>query len=136
MRETLQFATAVVYTADVPATVAFYRQVTGLEPAHYDAELGFAVLGADQALAIASHAAGHYMLADGYAAVRSGEVRGTELAFWTADVPAAFAAAVTAGATPLTPPRQMPWGQTVAYVRAPEGTILGVVTRLPEASAP
>lgn len=136
MRETLQFATAVVYTDDVPATLAFYRQVTKLEPAHYDAELGFAVLGADQALAIASHAAGRFMLADGYAAVQSGDVRGTELAFWTEDVAAAFEGAVAAGAMPLTPPRRMPWGQTVAYVRAPEGTILGFVTRLQEPAAP
>ena len=47
---------------------------------------------------------------------------GTELAFWTRDVAAAFQIAVEAGATALTPPRVMPWGQTVAYVQAPKGT--------------
>ncbi len=30
----------------------------------------------------------------------------------------------------------MPWGQTVAYVQAPEGMILGFVTRVGEAAAP
>jgi catechol 2,3-dioxygenase-like lactoylglutathione lyase family enzyme len=128
--EILKFATAVVYVDDVPATVAFYRRVTGLEPAHYDENLGFAILGEDQTLAIASHQAGTLMLADGYAPARSDRVRGTELAFWTNDVAAAFRTAVEAGATPLTPPRPMPWGQTVAYVQAPEGTILGFVTRV------
>ena len=28
----------------------------------------------------------------------------------------------------------MPWGQTVAYVQAPEGTVLGFVTRVGEAA--
>ena len=62
MSEILKFATAVVYTDDVPATVAFYRRVTGLEPTYYDADLGFALLGEDQAVAIASHEAGMLML--------------------------------------------------------------------------
>jgi len=130
--EKLNFATAVVYAEDVPATVAFYRHVTGLEPTYYDAALGFALLGEDQAVAIASHDAGMLMLADGYGYVRSNRVRGTELAFWTRDVATAFQIAVEAGATALTPPRVMPWGQTVAYVQAPEGTVLGFVTRVGE----
>jgi len=136
MSEILKFATAVVYADDVPATVAFYRRVTGLEPTYYDTDLGFALLGEDQVVAIASHEAGMLMLADGYSQARSNQVRGTELAFWTRDVAAAFQVAVEAGATALTPPRVMPWGQTVAYVQAPEGTILGFVTRVGEAAAP
>ena len=104
MSEILKFATAVVYADDVPATVAFYRRVTGLEPTYYDADLGFALLGEDQAVAIASHEAGMLMLANGYGQARSNRVRGTELAFWTRDVAAAFQVAVEAGATALTPP--------------------------------
>jgi lactoylglutathione lyase len=132
--EMLKFATAVVYADDVPATVAFYRRVTHLEPTYYDVDLGFALLGEDQALAIASHEAGMLMLGDGYVHARSNRVSGTELAFWTRDVAAAFQVAVEAGATALTQPRVMPWGQTVAYVQAPEGTILGFVTRVGEDS--
>ena len=81
-------------------------------------------------MAIASHDAGMLMLADGYSHARSNRVRGTELAFWTRDVTTAFQVAVEAGATELTPPRVMPWGQTVAYVQAPEGTILGFVQQV------
>ena len=103
------FSYAVVYADDVPATVAFYRRVIGLEPTYYDADLGFAVFGEDQAVAVASHDAGMLMLADGYGHARSNQVRGTELAFWTRDVAAAFQVAVEAGATALTPPRVMPW---------------------------
>ena len=85
-------------------------------------------------MAIASHDAGMLMLADGYSHVRTNRVGGTELAFWTRYVAAAFRVAVEAGATALTPPRVMPWGQTVAYVQAPEGTILGFVTRVGEST--
>lgn len=123
-----RFATAVVYTADVARTVEFYVQATGLEATLYDRDLGFALLGTDQAVAIASHAAGALMLADGYDTVKSARVGGAELAFWAEDVPAAFRRAVDAGAVALTPPRVMPWGQTVAYVQAPEGTIVGFLT--------
>ena len=131
MTTALQFATVVVYTDDVAATLAFYERVTGLAPSYYDKELGFALLGADQAVAIASHAAGALMLETGYERARGARVSGAEIAFWAEDVAVAFDDAVRAGAVPLTPPRVMPWGQTVAYVEAPEGTILGFVTRVP-----
>ncbi len=129
--ERLTFATAVIYTDRVPETVAFYVRITGLEPSYFDTELGFAVLGAEQSVAIASHAAGTLMLTDAYRTVQGTHVQGAELAFWTRDVSAAFAKAIDAGATPLAAPRLMPWGQTVAYVHAPEGTIIGFLTRMP-----
>ena len=135
MTTALQFATAVIYTDDVPTTVAFYGRATGLTPSYYDRALGFAQLGPEGAVAIASHAAGALMLEAGYAPTQHGRVRAVELAFWADDVPAAFDAAVAAGAVALTPPRVMPWGQTVAYVEAPEGTILGFITRVPSPGA-
>lgn len=125
----LAFACAVVYTDDVARSVDFYVKATGLEPSYYDRDLGFAMLGADQTVAIASHAAGELMLADGYDDVRSNGVRGTEIAFWAPDVAVAFSRALEAGASALTPPRDMPWGQTVAYVQAPEGTVIGFISR-------
>lgn len=127
----LQFATAVIYTNDAAGTVAFYERALGLRPTYYDRQLGFALLGREQSVAIASHEAGALMLGTAYAPAQHGRVCGTELAFWTDDVTAAFDSAIAAGAASLTPPRVMPWGQTVAYVEAPEGTILGFVTRLP-----
>jgi catechol 2,3-dioxygenase-like lactoylglutathione lyase family enzyme len=130
MASALQFGTVVIYADDVAAAVEFYVRVTGLAPSYYDQALGFALLGAERSLAVASHAAGELMLAAGYDRVRGERVRGAEIAFWAEDVAAAFEGAVRAGATPLTPPRVMPWGQSVAYVEAPEGTILGFVTRL------
>ncbi|MEO5615858.1 MAG: VOC family protein, partial [Cypionkella sp.] len=51
-----------------------------------------------------------------------------ELAFETDDVGAALARATAAGAVLIKPITEMPWGQTIAYVRAPEGTLVEICT--------
>ncbi len=128
MSTPLKFGAAVLYVDDVPAALDFYRRALGLEPRLYDEAAGFAELGADGAVAIASHAAGEFMMPGAYARRASGRSSGVELAFFTDDVPSAFERAVSAGAAALTAPRVMPWGQTVAYVESMEGTIIGFVT--------
>ena len=40
------------------------------------------------------------------------------------DVPGAYATALDAGATAMQEPAEKPWGQTVAYVRDPNGTLV------------
>ena len=44
------------------------------------------------------------------------------------DVPAALARALDAGAEPVQEPVLKPWGQTVAYVRAPDGVLIELGT--------
>jgi predicted enzyme related to lactoylglutathione lyase len=39
-------------------------------------------------------------------------------------VPAALAKAVAAGAVVVQEPKRMPWGQTVAHLRDPEGALI------------
>ena len=51
-----------------------------------------------------------------------------ELAFTTADVQKAFKKAVACGAKELTKPEVKPWGQTLAYVQDPYGTIVEICT--------
>lgn len=46
-------------------------RATGIEPSLHDRDLGFALIGADQSVAIASRAAGALMLADGYDTIKS-----------------------------------------------------------------
>ena len=128
MNSDLKFASVVIYVEDVPAVLDFYRRAFGLEPRHYDEALGFAELGADGAVALASHSAGEFMMPEAYPRPSSERRSGVEVAFWTEDVPAAFERAVGAGAVAVTAPRVMPWGMTVAYVESVEGTIIGFVT--------
>jgi lactoylglutathione lyase len=65
------------------------------------------------------------LMGGGYSRPVDGQPAGVEIAFLTEEVPAAFAKAVAQGATPITAPKRMPWGLEVAYVRAPEGTMIG-----------
>lgn len=51
-----------------------------------------------------------------------------EIGVVTDDVPAAIAAAARAGATVLSEPHQVPWGQTIAYVTDPDGFVVELCT--------
>jgi lactoylglutathione lyase len=122
----MQFGGAVLYVDEVSAVVDFYRRAFGLELRFFDEELGFAELDTGSAtLAIAAHSLGEMLMPEAYARPAAGQPAGFEIAFLTDDVPAAFAKAIAEGASPITAPRRMPWGLEVAYVRAPEGTIIG-----------
>ena len=56
------------------------------------------------------------------------------LHLYVADVDAAFARAVEAGATPTMPPADMFWGDRAAYLMDPFGHRWGVATRVEEVS--
>ena len=51
-----------------------------------------------------------------------------EIAFETADVAAALAKAINAGAELVQDVTEMPWGQTIAYVRLAEGILIEICT--------
>jgi hypothetical protein len=76
-------------------------------------------------LAIAAYSLGEMLMPHKYSRPPDGRPVGVEIAFLTRDVSASFAKAIAEGATPISSPRRMPWGLEVAYVRAPEGTIIG-----------
>ena len=123
---TMQFGGTVLYVDEVSAVVDFYRRAFGFEVRFFDETLGFAELETDgSTLAIAAHSLGEMLMPDGYVRPVDGQAAGVEIAFFTRDVSASFAKAIAEGASPITAPRRMPWGLEVAYVRAPEGTIIG-----------
>jgi len=62
------------------------------------------------------------------AAHSSDKPLGMEIAFVTPDVPAAHEQALRHGATELAAPAARPWGQTVSYVRCPDGTLVELCT--------
>jgi uncharacterized glyoxalase superfamily protein PhnB len=122
----MQFAGTVLYVDQVSTAVDFYRRAFGLNLRFYDEPLGFAELETGGSLlAIASHATGEMLMPGEYRRPVDGHPTGVEIAFWTGDVPASFAKAIAEGASPVAAPKRMPWGLEVAYVRAPEGTLIG-----------
>ncbi len=122
----MKFAGTALYVDEVQATVDFYRRAFGLELRFFDEAMGFAELETGGSiLAIAAHSVGEMLMPERYSRPVNGQPAGVEIAFFTSDVPAAFAKAIAEGAVPLAPPKRMPWGLEVAYVRAPEGTMIG-----------
>ena len=128
MTHDLQFASLVLYVDDVPGVLDFYQRAFGLEPRFYDEAVGFAELGTDGTIALASHDAGELMMPGAYSHPSREDRSGIEIAFHANDVPAAFTRAVAAGAIPIAAPRATPWGQTVAYVESIEGTLVAFAT--------
>ena len=129
----IKFGGTAVYVDDVPATLNFYKRAFDLETRFFDEALqcGELETGAHVLVSFASHQLGEMLMPGTYVRPANGQPAGVEIAFFVSDLPAAFAKAVAAGAVPLAQPKTMPWGATVAYLRGPEGTIIGLSTPMP-----
>jgi catechol 2,3-dioxygenase-like lactoylglutathione lyase family enzyme len=120
----------IVYVADVAASLRFYNAAFGLATrfVHDSGSYGELDTGATT-LAFAAHALGEAHFPAGHVrADQSPQPLGMEVALVTADVPAAHARALAAGATELAAPAAMPWGQVVSWVRAPDGGVVELCT--------
>jgi len=62
------------------------------------------------------------------AGVAEGAITGTELYFWTEDLPAAVARLEAAGARLLAEAEPKPWGDVAAYFADPDGNVIAVAT--------
>lgn len=126
----MQFAYTIVYVADVSASLDFYERAFGLQRRflHESGAYGELDTGAT-ALAFVDHATARDSVGGDYVAADTSErPLGMEIGFATADVAAAYQRALAAGATGLTAPVTKPWGQTVAYVRCPDGSLVELCT--------
>jgi lactoylglutathione lyase len=121
-----------VYVPDVAASLAFFERAFGLARRflHESGAYGELETGAT-ALGFAQHEVARGNLGHDYvAADRSARPLGMEIGLVTSDVAAAYAQAIEAGAAALAPPTTKPWGQTVAYVRCPDGTLVELCTAM------
>jgi len=126
----MQFAYTIVYVADVAASLDFFERAFGLRRRFLHESGGYGELDTGAtALAFAQHDTARGNLGQDYvAADASPQPLGVEIGLACADVPAAYARATAAGATALHAPVTKPWGQTVAYVRCPDGTLVELCT--------
>ncbi len=127
---TVRFGYTIVYVPDVPSALDFYTRAFGLAQGFVtpDGSYGELVTG-DTTLSFASEALGESHFEHGF--LRHSLANppfGTELAFVTDDVEATLAAALDAGAVGLVPAEVKPWGQTVAWVRDPNGVLIEICT--------
>ena len=126
----MKFGYTIVYVSDVAASLSFFEQAFGLKRRflHESGDYGEVETGAT-ALGFAQHATARANLGHDYAAADASQAPlGMELGLITDDVAAACRRAVEAGATLLAAPSTKPWGQTVAYVRCPDGTLVELCT--------
>jgi catechol 2,3-dioxygenase-like lactoylglutathione lyase family enzyme len=124
------FGYTIVYVADVAASLAFFERAFGLTRRFLHESGGYGELetGATT-LSFASHATARANLGRDYVAADASEQPlGVEIGLLSDDVAAACERALREGATLLKAPLIKPWGQTVAYVRCPDGTLVELCT--------
>lgn len=126
----MQFGYTIVYVADVTASIDFCERAFGLQRAYLSegGEFGTLATGST-ALSFCRHDLARESVGQDYVACdRSPQPLGLEVALCTADVAAACERAQAAGATLLKAPQTKPWGQTVAYLRCPDGLLVELCT--------
>lgn len=125
----MHFAYTIVYVADVAASLEFFERAFGLQRRflHESGVYGELETGGTT-LSFARHDIARGNLGHDYRHASDGAPLGMEIGLATQDVPSAYAQALQAGAQGLTPPATKPWGQVVAYVRCPDGTLVELCT--------
>ena len=130
----IKFGYTIIYVPSVKEALDFYKRAFGFEIKMIldSGEWGELNTGATT-LSFAAHEMGRINLDDKYQKADIKELPfGIELSFITDDVQAVFDRAVSAGAIPLREPAEKPWGQTVSYVRAMDGTVIEIATQVGE----
>ncbi len=129
------FASTVIYVpGSAKEVLDFYVTAFGLKLKHYDETFDFGELDAGEcSIAVANHSAGEFMVGEMYSKEGDGLPKNVELAFTSDDVEKSFSIAIQNGCEALCPPKEMPWGQTVAYVKSIEGTLVGLLSKPPVA---
>jgi lactoylglutathione lyase len=124
----MRFGYTILYVEDVERSVAFYERAFGLKRRFVDESGQYAEMETGETtLAFASNQLGASNFPNGFRKNDPAEApSGIEIAFLTNDVAAAFETAAKAGATKLAEPVTKPWGQTVAYVRDPDGVLVEI----------
>ncbi|WP_216907045.1 VOC family protein [Synechococcus sp. CCY 0621] len=126
----MKFGYTIIYVPDVAQSLAFFEAAFGLRRRflHESGTYGELDTG-ETTLAFADHALGDANVPGGLVrADGSQQPLGVEIALVTEDVAAAHLQALQEGATELAAPLIKPWGQTVSYVRAPDGTLIELCT--------
>lgn len=123
----MKFGYTIIYVQDVLASVQFFEKAFGLKR-KFVHESGYAEMDTGStSLAFATHELGDTNLPDGYVkASQSKEPLGIEIALVTDNVNEAHSRAVAEGAISIKEPALKPWGQTVSYVRCPDGALVEI----------
>jgi lactoylglutathione lyase len=126
----MRLAYTIFYSPNVAESLTFMEAAFGLQRRfmHEGGDYGELDTGATT-LAFAAHSLGISHFPKGFVrGSESSQPLGMEIALTTHDVPAAHAKAIKAGAREMRAPETMPWGQTVSWVRCPDGLLVELCT--------
>ncbi|ATC95875.1 VOC family protein [Pseudoalteromonas tunicata] len=124
----MEYLSTVIYVDDVEETLDFYYQAFGISATklHESGQYGELNTGSVK-LAFAAHPLAQSHFKQNYIRAQPKQpALGFEISFHSDNVVAAYTKAIQAGAEPLSPPVEKPWGHTVAYVRSIEGTLIAL----------
>ncbi len=126
------FSHLIYYVKNVDETLTFFEKAFGFERSflHESGMYGELATGST-ALAFASEEMAQMNLPDGYTPTQlKNPPFACEVAFTTDDVQKSFDQAITTGATKIAEPKEKPWGQTVGYVRDPNGILIEIASKM------
>lgn len=126
----IKFAYTILYVQDVIRSVAFYTKAFGFASKFVSPDNEYAELSAGETtLSFASVAMAKSNLKDGFVeSSLSNRPFGIEIGLSTENVAQSVESALHAGAILVEKPKTKPWGQTVAYVRDPDGFLIELCT--------
>lgn len=127
---TVKFGYTICYVEHVDCELSFFQQAFGFhqrflhESGDYgELNTGDTVLAfAQQALALSHFAGGVLPISN------SNPPQATEVVLVTTQLLETHQHALACGAIELSPPTQKPWGQSVSYVRSPQGVLIELCT--------
>jgi len=125
----MKFAYTIVYVPNVQEAMGFYETAFGLSPKFIHDSLQYGEMDMETGsttLAFVSEAMSTMNGVTFEPNRLAKSPAGIELAFTTDDVEASYRQAVSAGATPVAPPAEKPWGQTISYVRDLNGVLVEI----------
>jgi catechol 2,3-dioxygenase-like lactoylglutathione lyase family enzyme len=126
----LKFGYTIIYVRDVAASLDFFNAAFGLARRFLHESMDYGELDTGETtLAFASHELAETNLGAGHVRGDTSALPlGYEIALVTPTVEAVHTAAIKAGATEISAPTVKPWGQTVSYLRCPDGTLVELCT--------
>ncbi|MBS7792384.1 VOC family protein [Roseococcus sp. SDR] len=127
----MKLAWVIRYVPDAMATARFYGEAFGLTQRFAGGEDFIAMETGATVLAFCREGFVTSGMGLDFAPTRPGaRPPGEEIGFEVEDVPAAHARALAAGALEVLAPVEKPWGQTVSYLRDPNGALVELCTAI------
>jgi lactoylglutathione lyase len=125
----MRFGYTILYVSDVGAALDFYERAFGQRRRflHESGEYGELETGSTT-LAFAAQSLAAENLGEAFRAAAQPRETSFEVCFVTEDVRSGYQRALESGAEAVSEPRTKPWGQDVAYVRDPEGTLIEIAS--------